>query len=743
MTILHSPETPRRKAVWGPGRRALALVVAVLGMAQVVDASPRRRGRHNDGRPSRHRVDARVTRAGQPASQVVNYKIDQEVTRRKGRHALERTPVIVTLVSGAQLPAEFRRFARGQRKLSIINGEVLDLPNGVIRRLESRPEIFRVHYDRPIQAHNYRTSVTVGARMARYSLGYTGAGVGVAVIDSGITSWHDDLTGSGAAQGLTMQSLTAQGVTAQSLTTQVLAEESLAGQSDAYGNQRVSKFVDFVNGATMPYDDNGHGSHVAGIIAGNGYDSSGQKAGIAPDASLVVLKVLDASGQGTISRLIAALNWIAENHLTYNIRVVNMSVGAGIYESYHTDPLTQAAKRVTDLGITVVTAAGNLGKNAEGQKQWGGITAPGNAPWVLTVGASSTMGTTSRSDDTMGGYSSLGPTHIDFGAKPDLVAPGTGSVSLAVPGSTFYTTRASSLVAGSIPLGYYPYLSLTGTSMAAPVVSGTVALMLQANPSLTPNLIKGILQYTSQPYAGYKPLEQGTGFLNTLGAVRLARFYAHNAVGVRIPSQRSWSKSIIWGNRRLTGGYLSPLANAWATNVVWGTAKVQNATGDNVVWGTLCETNCDNIVWGTADALGDNVVWGTTFGDDNVVWGTTLGDNVVWGTTADDNVVWGTNFTDDNVVWGTDCGGGDCDNIVWGTSDGDNVVWGTADLGDNVVWGTSFGDNVVWGTAADAWASSGADAEHQDFGDTPEAVEPDIELELDQHTSVVPVQEVF
>src|SRR5213078_3986150 len=226
-----------------------------------------------------------------------------------------------------------------------------------------------------------------------------------------------------------------------------------------YGNQRVAKFVDFVNGRTLPYDDNGHGSHVAGTIAGNGSDSGGLKAGLAPTASLVSLKVLDANGQGTISRMIAALNWVAANAATYNIRVVKLSAGAGIYESYWTDPLTLAAKAVTDKGITVVAAAGNHGKNSAGQLQWGGITAPANAPWVLTVGASSTMGTTDRGDDQMASYSSSGPTAIDYGAKPDLVAPGTGTVSLAAPGSTFFVTKAPYLVKGSNGLPTYLALS--------------------------------------------------------------------------------------------------------------------------------------------------------------------------------------------------------------------------------------------------------------------------------------------
>src|SRR5947209_20634501 len=122
---------------------------------------------------------------------------------------------------------------------------------------------------------------------------------------------------------------------------------------------------------------------------------------MAPGASLVSLKVLDGNGQGRISSIIAALNWVAANAKTYNVRVVNVSLGAAVRESYWTDPLTIAAKAVTDKGITVVAAAGNLGQNAAGEPQWGGITAPGNAPWVLTVGASTTNGTVARADDQM------------------------------------------------------------------------------------------------------------------------------------------------------------------------------------------------------------------------------------------------------------------------------------------------------------------------------------------------------
>jgi serine protease AprX len=650
-----------------------------------------------------HNREGARKRAGAPSSRVKNYRIDDELVRRSGDRDQSRTTrVIVTLTPGAQLPSDFKRYIRrvgsvnntsgsnnNDGKLDLINGQLLDVPNGLLKSMAANPSVFKLQYDRPIKTHNYRTAVTVGARTVQDYLGLTGAGIGIAVIDSGISTWHDDLT-------------------------------NKTSKLFPYGNQRVNKFVDFVNGRTLPYDDNGHGTHVAGIIAGNGYDSYGEKRGIAPDSNIISLKVLDQNGQGTISNIIAALGWVATNAKTYNIRVVNMSVGAAIHESYWTDPLTLAVKAITDMGITVVTAAGNMGKNAQGQLQYGAITAPANAPWVLTVGATSTNGTLTRSDDTMAGFSSSGPTFIDFDSKPDLVAPGTGTILLATPGSTSTLTKAQYLLVGKLGLGSKPYLSLSGTSMAAPVVSGTVALMLQANPNLTPNLIKAILQYTAQSYPGYSPLRQGAGFLNTLGAVRLAQYYVNARAGDRMPVQSVWSRQILWGNHRLTGGVIKPTGNAWGANVVWGTAKTLGSTGDNVVWGTMASG--DNVVWGTSS--GDNVVWGTSFS----------GDNVVWGTMA----------SGDNIVWGTDCGGADCDTAVWGVaSEGDNVVWGTASEGDNVVWGTSMDANIVWATSAGddddvTWGSSGEDEVMFPANESAEPA-PSLDLEFGDVVPLVPV----
>ena len=591
--------------------------------------------------------------AGRPSRRFT--KLDGELNRRIASAPSGDTTSVIVRFRGGEPPAEFRKYAR-PGVVPIVDAYVLDLPNGRLAALASHADTLFASHNGTVRAFNFRTSVQSGAFFARRLLGFTGAGVGVAVLDSGVTPWHDDLTNFTAA-------------------------------TYPYGNQRVAAFVDFVNGQVTPYDDNGHGTHVAGIIAGNGTDSNGQKAGSAPDASIVSLKVLDAYGNGNIGNIIAALDWVVANKDAYNIRVINMSVGASIKESYWTDPLTLAAKRVVDAGVVVVAAAGNIGKNAAGEEQYGGITAPGNAPWVLTVGASSSMGTPQRDDDTMAGYSSRGPSAVDFGAKPDITAPGTGIVSLADPASQFYTTKAAFLVPGQVSTSYVPYLSLSGTSMASPVVAGTVALMLQANPSLTPNMVKAILQYTSQAYDGYDVLTQGAGFLNAMGAVRLARFYATAQPGDVVPMQSMWSKHIVWGNHMLSGGVPLPDANAWASGVVWGAA--QSLKGDNIVWGSGCGGDCDNIVWGSFNP-----------------------DNIVWGSLSRDNIVWGNAGGMDNVVWGNDCGGGDCD-AVWGSSDGDNIVWGSCSLKDNIVWGSSFDlDNIVWGSSADdniVWGSSALD----------------------------------
>ncbi len=609
-------------------------------------------------------------------------KLDQDLNERASHgKANGLTQVIVVLKPGWSADEETKKLGgRLGRRLESINGKVVLLPNGQLKKLAEYPGVDRIVYDRPTGGEMNRVAVTVGARAVQQSYGYRGAGIGVAVIDSGITSWHDDLT----YQGYSLLVKTK-------------------------GGQRVPAFVDFVNGRTSAYDDNGHGTHVAGIIAGNGYDSLGVRAGIAPDAHLVSLKVLDAQGYGVISNVIAALDWAVANKAAYNLRVINLSVGAAVTESYKTDVLALAAKRAVDAGIVVVTAAGNLGKNRLGQTQYGAISAPGNAPWVITVGASNHEGTVWRSDDQIAEFSSRGPSAIDFVAKPDIVAPGVGTVSLSDPEGLMFTTKSTSLLSASTGNSTLAYLSLSGTSMASPVVAGSVALMLQANPKLTPNLVKAILEYTAQEYPGYDALTQGAGFLNTKGAVDLAVYFKTAQVGQPYPHPSEWTKKLIWGNHRIADGVIKPNATAWKPGVVWGAPTT--VTGANIVWGTLCKNSCNNQAWSLYDSE-DNIVWGTaSAAEDNIVWGTFAAldeDNIVWGTMAAD---------EDNIVWGTDCGGADCAGVVWGAAafSEDNIVWGTASAEDNIVWGTSGEmNNTVWGTASNedniTWGTSGDDA---------------------------------
>jgi serine protease AprX len=538
------------------------------------------------------------------------------------------------------------------RRLGLLRGQVADIPNAALEALADHPGVRAVRLDRRVTGTMERTDATIGANWVRENLGLDGAGVGVAIIDSGVTSWHDDL-----------------------------------------GSDRVVHFADFVDFQPLPSDEYGHGTHVAGIIAGSGYDSNGARRGVAPAANLVVLKVLDADGYGYISNVIAALDYAVEHRAQFNIRVINLSVAAGVYESYNTDPLTLAAKRAVQAGVVVVTAAGNLGRNAQRAIQYGGITAPGNAPWVLTVGASSHSGTASRSDDSMASFSSRGPGFIDYAAKPDIVAPGVGIESLTDATSSLFLSHPAARLWGTVDTATQPYLSLSGTSMSAPVVTGTVALMMQANPALSPNLVKAILQYTAEHKSRYNDLTQGAGFLNARGAVQLAKILGsaatRTASGNPISDPTAWNRHINWGNHRIGGGVLRADANAWAANVTWGATSTDE--GDAIVWGTVCgEQGCDNTLWSTAPDQA------------TIVWGTRTEDTIVWGTSTEDNIVWGTacgGADCQRVVWGTTCDTDACDSVVWGTSTEDNIVWGTsADDEDNIVWGTRSGltDDVNW-----------------------------------------------
>jgi serine protease AprX len=591
------------------------------------------------------------------------------VLRKRARQLTGSSRVIVEFRGSPDVRAITGRGGVAGKRLALLGAHVAEISNARLASLAADPRVARVSFDRPAFATLERTGATIGAATVRDELGLTGAGVGIALVDSGVSGWHDDL---------------------------YMARE---GESEAYA-PRVVHFRNFVNpvmsdgyATEYPYDDYGHGTHVAGILAGTGFDSNGARRGVAPGAHLIGLKVLDANGAGYVSDVIAAIDYAISVKDAYNIRVINLSVGSGVYESYNTDPLAQAARRAVEAGIVVVAASGNFGRASNGGSQYGGVTSPGNAPWVLTVGASNHQGTTSRGDDTVGVFSSRGPSWIDFSAKPDIVAPGVGIESLAEPWTTLYSRFSAYLLPGSNPWFWYsPYLSLSGTSMAAPVVSGSIALMLEANPRLTPNAVKAILQYTAQVNSGTDFLTQGSGFLNARGAVRLARFWADPQSGLGEMSDpiggqsAEWSRHLIWGNFRLGGGIPLPGANAWAPDLTWG--ALEGAGGERIIWGA---ESLDNIVWSMAN---DNIVW--SMDNDNIVW--SMDDNIVW-SMQNDNIVWSMNDAD-NIVWSTDCGGGNCDGVVWGMRAPDGTLWGAVDEGNNIVWSMQA-DNIVWSMLAD------------------------------------------
>jgi serine protease AprX len=269
---------------------------------------------------------------------------------------------------------------------------------------------------------------------------------------------------------------------------------------------RVDARIDFTPDGAGD-DEYGHGTHLAGVIAGNGSDSGGKWRGVAPGAHLISIKVAGRDGATDVSVVIAALQWIVTHRDLYNIRVLNLAFGTDGVQPYALDPLDAAVERAWAAGITVVVSAGNRGSNP------GTINKPGDDPYVITVGAADLNSTTDRSDDQVAPFSSRGPTQDGF-EKPDLVAPGITIVSARSVGSTIDQQHQDAIVDDD-------YFKGTGTSQAAAVVSGVAALMYDANPSLKPNQVKGMLLDTAFKTTAYR-VGGGAGLVDAEGAVLAA-----------------------------------------------------------------------------------------------------------------------------------------------------------------------------------------------------------------------------
>jgi serine protease AprX len=375
-------------------------------------------------------------------------------------------------------------------RLAIVNGFSAQVPQAALGRLRLMPGVLSVSTDARVHAlGNSYSADTDGGSMYNVTLGsgaqefwkagYTGQGVDVAVIDSGVAP-VDGLTGAG----------------------KVVDGPDLSFESQASNLTHLDSF--------------GHGTHMAGIIAGraNGavpgayVGDQTNFLGMAPDARIVSVKVADAHGATDVSQVIAAISWVVQHRKDngLNIRVLNLSYGTDSSQNYSLDPLAFAAEQAWKQGIFVVAATGNAGF----VMKTGTMTAPAYDPLLMAVGATDSSGTAGLSDDTVPSFSSSGGTK----RRPDLVAPGTHIVSLRDPGSLIDQSYSSGAVTGGLFRG-------SGTSQAAAVVSGAAALVIQQRPTITPGQLKKLLVATAQPLRGALKEAQGSGELDLAKALAL------------------------------------------------------------------------------------------------------------------------------------------------------------------------------------------------------------------------------
>ncbi|MGB5534924.1 MAG: S8 family peptidase, partial [Thiogranum sp.] len=365
--------------------------------------------------------------------------------------------------------------AQNKRAYGKLKMRALEVKASKLSKLANHPKVRFVTLDNAVESYSQAARVTANMPVKgtdNYS--YRGSGVGVAVIDSGVYL-HEDQDEGG-----------------------MLQYSFLGGQFNAPGNSQPLS------------DDFGHGTHVAGIISGDGSNSAKKRnKGVAKEAPIVSLQVLDSDGRGVVSDVIAALDWILQYGTARDLQVVNMSLGKAVETEAAQDPLVQAVEAVWDAGYVVVCSAGNYGRDGHFT-----ITSPANSRKVITVGSLTYNGTgTDISDDYVSTYSSRGPTLHDHVLKPDLVAPGNRFIA-AIPEvaqlRTDLPNRVELCSAGNCD---DDYLKLSGTSMAAAVVSATVARMLEKDPTLSPDTVKARLMRSARKIAG-DPTVVGAGVLD-------------------------------------------------------------------------------------------------------------------------------------------------------------------------------------------------------------------------------------
>jgi serine protease AprX len=525
----------------------------------------------------------------------------------------DRVRVIVQADPGG-LDALTSKHGRGLRR-RLANSLALDLAKDELEALKRDGSALHISRDLPVAADMAITNKVTradsvwkgsGGLLGLFGTpGYNGSGIVVAVVDSGIAA------------------------------------------HSAIGTRVIGRANFVASEPTVTGDPFGHGTHVAATIGGSGAASvtSAYSGGSAPGIKFVDVRVLGRTGLGYTSEVIAGIDWVVTNRAKFGIRVINLSLGRPVAESSETDPLCQAVSRAVRAGIVVVASAGNNGMTAAGQHVLGGISSPGNSPDALTVGSIDTMGTSDRTDDRVAQYSSRGPTRFDFTVKPDVVAPGTRIVSAEVAGSYIATTYPSWHVAGS---GKYSYGRLSGTSMSTAVVSGGVALLLDAYPNLSPAQVKLLVQTGARFIPSGGLIGGGTGSVDFAQSVRIGESgLLQNLLGAltNILGLSSGASFVDRGTLidrlydrtglRLLGlldlgGLLggADYAEPGVLSLLGESNSLGNIPPNHIVWGNYAGwTSAYYIAWGTPmsePASGQHIVWGNMDGGDHIVWGTAV-----------------------------------------------------------------------------------------------------------------------
>ncbi len=421
------------------------------------------------------------------------------------------------------------------KDLHIINAFAAELPAEAALKLARNDGVRWVSLDaaversgKPAPAPTYPTTNTyldtLRVRDA-WNLGVNGSGIGVAVIDSGVSPIQD--------------------VT-------------------------VKRSVSFNPNSTNVTDTFGHGTHVAGIIAGNGALSSGKFQGVAPGVTLVSLKVSDDAGMAYESDVVAAIQWVYDNKATYNFRVVNVSLNSTVEQSYHTSPLAAACEILWFNGVVVVVSSGNA------DDRWNyANTAPANDPFVITVGAADEKATPNYSDDAIAPYTAWTVT-ADFHLKPDIFAPGTYIISTLSGHSSWDDIAPDRVVDGN-------YFRLSGTSMAAPMVTGAVALLLQDEPNLTPDQVKyRLLKATNRALTHYHKATRTTFSFPYLDV------YA-TVTGTTTSSANTGQNAsmLLWsGTDPVTWSSVAWNSVAW-NSVAWNSVAWNSVAWNSVAWNSM------------------------------------------------------------------------------------------------------------------------------------------------------------